>query len=55
MAIGRLSSLSAPFIATFADTSTSAPLWVACAAFILIGLAAIASPLDTEAFKEYDV
>ncbi|KFA61530.1 hypothetical protein S40285_09618 [Stachybotrys chlorohalonatus IBT 40285] len=52
MALGRMASLGAPFIATFSDVITSAPLWVAYAAFIDIGLAALASPIDTIAYKE---
>ncbi|KAF4450530.1 hypothetical protein F53441_6385 [Fusarium austroafricanum] len=47
MAIGRMASLSAPFIATFADVTTSAPIWVACACFLTIGLVAMILPVDT--------
>jgi MFS family permease len=47
MATGRMASLSAPFIATFADVTTSAPIWVACACFLAIGLIAMVLPVDT--------
>ncbi|KAH7173167.1 putative sugar transporter [Fusarium flagelliforme] len=47
MALGRMASLSAPFIATFADVTTSAPIWVACACFLAIGLIAMFLPVDT--------
>lgn len=50
MAVGRLASLSAPFIATFADVTTSAPIWVSCACYIVIGLVAISLPVDTVPF-----
>lgn len=47
MAMGRLTSLSAPFIATFGDVTTSAPIWVSCACYILMGLLALVLPVDT--------
>ncbi|KAF4995955.1 hypothetical protein FGRMN_4810 [Fusarium graminum] len=47
MAVGRMASLSAPFIATFADVTTSAPIWVACACFVTIGIIAMFLPVDT--------
>ncbi|KAM0546949.1 hypothetical protein ACHAPJ_010609 [Fusarium lateritium] len=47
MAVGRMASLSAPFIATFADVTTSAPIWVACACFLAIGIIAMVLPVDT--------
>ncbi|EMT65609.1 Putative MFS-type transporter PB1E7.08c [Fusarium odoratissimum] len=50
MAVGRMASLSAPFIATFADVTTSAPIWVACACFLAIGLIAMALPADTRPY-----
>ncbi|EXA30562.1 hypothetical protein FOVG_18087 [Fusarium oxysporum f. sp. pisi HDV247] len=40
-------SLSAPFIATFSDVTTSAPIWVACASFLAIGVIAMVLPVDT--------
>ncbi|KAF5644097.1 synaptic vesicle transporter SV2 [Fusarium sp. NRRL 52700] len=50
MAVGRMASLSAPFIATFADVTTSAPIWVACACFLAIGLIAMLLPADTRPY-----
>ncbi|KLO95346.1 related to synaptic vesicle transporter SV2 (major facilitator superfamily) [Fusarium fujikuroi] len=50
MAVGRTASLSAPFIATFADVTTSAPIWVACACFLAIGLIAMGLPADTRPY-----
>ncbi|GJN75763.1 hypothetical protein PLICBS_009869 [Purpureocillium lilacinum] len=51
MAMGRLSSLTAPFIATFADVKTSAPIWVACGCYAVIGLSALILPVDTVMFS----
>ncbi|KAH6884854.1 putative sugar transporter [Thelonectria olida] len=51
MAVGRLASLSAPFIATFADVTTSAPIWVSCGCYVAIGLVAMVLPVDTASFK----
>ncbi|KAH7126065.1 putative sugar transporter [Dactylonectria macrodidyma] len=50
MALGRLSSLSAPFIATFSDVTTPAPIWVSCGCYIAIGLIALVLPVDTATF-----
>lgn len=50
MATGRFASLTAPFIATFADVTTSAPIWVSCGCYVVIGLIAIVLPVDTAAF-----
>ncbi|KAF7556450.1 hypothetical protein G7Z17_g1442 [Cylindrodendrum hubeiense] len=50
MAVGRLSSLSAPFIATFSDVTSSAPIWVSCGCYIAIGLVALVLPVDTATF-----
>lgn len=50
MATGRMASLSAPFIETFADVTTSAPIWVACACFLAIGLIAMLLPADTRPY-----
>ncbi|KAJ9144149.1 Major facilitator superfamily transporter [Pleurostoma richardsiae] len=52
MAVGRLASLSAPFIATFADVTTSAPIWVSCGCYIVIGLVALVLPVDTVPFGD---
>ncbi|WYZ42402.1 hypothetical protein EsH8_VI_000101 [Colletotrichum jinshuiense] len=51
MATGRLASLSAPFIATFSNVDTPAPIWVACGCFVVIGLTALALPVDTSSFN----
>lgn len=50
MAIGRLASLTAPFIATYSDVTTSAPIWVACACFAAIGSIGLVLPVDTVPF-----
>ncbi|KAH8896209.1 putative sugar transporter [Thozetella sp. PMI_491] len=50
MACGRTASLSAPFIATFADVTTSAPIWVSCALYGAMGLLAFLLPSDTSDF-----
>lgn len=50
MAVGRMSSLSAPFIATFSDVTSSAPIWVSCGCYVAIGLVALALPVDTATF-----
>lgn len=54
MAVGRMASLAAPFIATFADVTTSAPIWVACACFVVIGLIGLVLPVDTVPFSQLD-
>ncbi|UNI24496.1 hypothetical protein JDV02_010236 [Purpureocillium takamizusanense] len=51
MSMARISSLSAPFIATFADVRTSAPIWVACGCYGVIGLSALILPVDTAMFS----
>jgi len=51
MATGRFASLSAPFIATFADVTTLAPIWVFCACYVVIGLVVVVLPIDTIAFS----
>ncbi|EQB50995.1 major facilitator superfamily transporter [Colletotrichum gloeosporioides Cg-14] len=50
MAVGRFASLIAPFIATYSDITTSAPIWVACACFAAIGLIGLVLPVDTVPF-----
>ncbi|CAI0653665.1 unnamed protein product, partial [Colletotrichum noveboracense] len=50
MAVGRFASLSAPFIATYSDVTTSVPIWVACACFAAIGLIGLVLPVDTVPF-----
>lgn len=47
-ASGRLASLSAPFIATFGDLTTSVPLWIVVGLYGFIGLVALALPLEPE-------
>ncbi|KAK7402685.1 hypothetical protein QQX98_011548 [Neonectria punicea] len=51
MALGRVSSLSAPFIATFSDVTSSAPIWVSCGCYIVIGVISLALPVDTATFN----
>ncbi|VUC33006.1 unnamed protein product [Clonostachys rosea] len=51
MALGRLSSLSAPFIATFGDVSSPVPIFVACGCFVIIGLIGLVLPVDSEPFS----
>lgn len=51
MALGRLTSLSAPFIATFADVTSSTPIWVACGCYAIIGVIALTLPVDTAPFS----
>ncbi|KXJ91655.1 putative sugar transporter [Microdochium bolleyi] len=51
MACGRLASLSAPFIATFADVTSSAPIFVSCALYVVMGLIALLLPIDTAGFR----
>jgi len=52
MAFGRLASLSAPFIATYADVTSSAPIFVSCALYAAIGFVALVLPTDTTGFNE---
>ncbi|KAE8140037.1 major facilitator superfamily domain-containing protein [Aspergillus pseudotamarii] len=46
LACGRIASLSAPFIATFGDVTTSVPIWVCCAFFVVIGFVSLALPFE---------
>lgn len=46
LAASRIASLSAPFIATFADVTTPVPIWVCCALFIVIGLVSLVLPFE---------
>ncbi|KAK1637553.1 major facilitator superfamily domain-containing protein [Colletotrichum phormii] len=52
MAVGQFASLSSPFIATFADVSTPAPIWVACGCFAMIGVVGLVLPVDTIAYNQ---
>lgn len=51
LACGRLSSLSSPFIATFADVTTSAPIWVSVGCYLAIGVLALMLPIETVGLK----
>ncbi|KAF2148108.1 putative sugar transporter [Myriangium duriaei CBS 260.36] len=46
MACGRLASMFTPFIATYADVTSSVPIWVACGIFVAMGCVAAALPFD---------
>ncbi|KAF7620793.1 putative sugar transporter [Aspergillus flavus] len=46
LACGRIASLSAPFIATFGDVTTSVPIWVCCAFFGVIGIVSLVLPFE---------
>ncbi|KAE8361094.1 major facilitator superfamily domain-containing protein [Aspergillus caelatus] len=46
LACGRIASLSAPFIATFGDVTTSVPIWVCCAFFVVIGVVSLVLPFE---------
>ncbi|KAE8163824.1 major facilitator superfamily domain-containing protein [Aspergillus tamarii] len=46
LACGRIASLSAPFIATFGDVTTSVPIWVCCAFFAVIGIVSLVLPFE---------
>ena len=48
MACGRLASISSPLIATYADTSTSAPIWVCCALYFAMAAVALTLPFEPE-------
>jgi hypothetical protein len=52
MAMGRTSSLSAPFIATFGDVTSPVPIFVACGCFVVIGLIGLALPVDSVPYSE---
>lgn len=52
LAFGRIASLSSPFIATFADLSTSVPIWVLVALYGLIAIIALSLPFEPKDFSE---
>ncbi|KAE8379865.1 major facilitator superfamily domain-containing protein [Aspergillus bertholletiae] len=51
LACGRIAPLSAPFIATFGDVTTSVPIWVCCAFFMLIGIVSLVLPFEPGHFR----
>jgi hypothetical protein len=46
LAVGRIASLSSPFIATFADLKTSAPIWVCLGLYVVIATVALFLPYE---------
>lgn len=54
LAAGRLASLSSPFIATYADLNTSAPIWVCLALYVTIACIAVILPYEPKNFSEDD-
>ncbi|KAI0170360.1 sugar transporter [Pestalotiopsis sp. NC0098] len=54
LAFGRIASLSAPFIATYGDLSTSVPIWVLVGVYGLIAIVAACLPFEPKHFKEED-
>lgn len=54
MASGRLASLTAPFIATFADVTSPVPLFVSCGLYVVMGMIGLLLPLDTAGFDHED-
>lgn len=50
MACGRLASLTAPFIATFADVTSPIPLSVLCGLYVVMGLVALLLPLEASTY-----
>lgn len=51
MALGRLGSLTAPFIATFGDVTSPIPLFVSCALYVMMGLIALFLPSEMPGSK----
>ncbi|KAF5013019.1 hypothetical protein FDECE_966 [Fusarium decemcellulare] len=52
LAAGRIASLSAPFIATFGDLSTSVPIWVLVGLYGVIAAIASVLPFEPKNFTE---
>ncbi|OAL43411.1 sugar transporter [Pyrenochaeta sp. DS3sAY3a] len=52
LALGRIASLSSPFIATFSDLNTSAPIWVCLGLYVVIAITALCLPYEPKHFSE---
>jgi hypothetical protein len=52
MACGRLASLTAPFIATFADVTSPVPLFVSCGMYVVMGIIGLLLPFETSGFGQ---
>ncbi|KAF3010373.1 hypothetical protein E8E14_010022 [Neopestalotiopsis sp. 37M] len=52
MACGRLASLTAPFIATFADVTSPVPLFVSCGMYVVMGIIGILLSFETSGFGQ---
>jgi len=55
LAAGRLASISSPIIATYANTKTSAPIWVCCALYFAMALVALVLPFEPGHYRTDDV
>lgn len=51
VACGRVASLSSPFIATFADLTSSVPIWVCLGIYVLIACIALVLPFEPRNFE----
>ena len=51
-ACGRVASLSSPMIATFADLTTSVPIWACLGLYVFIALIALVLPYEPRNFEE---
>lgn len=52
LALARLASLSSPFIATYADLDTSAPIWVCLGLYVFIAATALCLPFEPKHMQE---
>ncbi|KAH7405625.1 sugar transporter [Phaeosphaeria sp. MPI-PUGE-AT-0046c] len=52
LALGRVASLSSPFIATFSDLNTSAPIWVCLGLYVVIAITAVSLPYEPKRFQK---
>ncbi|PLB53076.1 sugar transporter [Aspergillus steynii IBT 23096] len=52
VAFGRLASLASPFVATFADTATSVPIWVCLGLYVFSGVVALGLPFEPRHFDD---
>ncbi|KAL6702384.1 hypothetical protein ACN47E_002350 [Coniothyrium glycines] len=54
LALGRIASLSSPFIATYSDLNSSAPIWVCFGLYFLIAGVALVLPYEPKHFSVED-
>lgn len=51
LATGRIASLSSPFIATYANLNTSAPIWVCLGLYVVIASVSLVLPFEPKNFS----